>query len=53
MQSVRLSGTLAREGRNSPGSHDRKRWDEGPNGMDGLIVSLILQTTCSRKFNFC
>jgi hypothetical protein len=33
--SVRSSGTLARKGRNGPGSHDRERAAEGPNDWRG------------------
>ena len=33
--SVRSSGTLARKGRNSQGSHDRERAAEGPNDWEG------------------
>jgi hypothetical protein len=33
--SVRSSGTLARKGRNSQGSHDRERAAEGPNDREG------------------
>ena len=33
--SVRSSGTLARKGRNSQGSHDRERAVEGPNDWEG------------------
>src|SRR6185312_743246 len=33
--SARSTGTLTRKGRNGSGSQGRKRYDEGPNGMDG------------------
>ena len=33
--SVRLSGTIARKGRNGQGSHDRERAAEGPNDGGG------------------
>jgi len=33
--SVRSSGTLARKGRNGPGSHDRERAAEGPKDRAG------------------
>jgi hypothetical protein len=39
--SVRSSGTLAREGRNGQGSHDRGRAAEGPNDREGESASRL------------
>src|SRR5262249_30169785 len=39
MPSVRSSGTLARKGRTSQGSHDRERAAEGPNDREGESAS--------------
>ena len=40
--SVRSSGTLARKGRNSLGSHDRERAAEGPNDREGELDSRLM-----------